>query len=117
MRPSSRKQAIYWLSILFAVAPFAFATIRLLQTRSDLRLFGMAIASFLGTSGVMAIAKGPARQPLVLFAVTFITATLCAGAIGFLLGATAGPGLWAVAGVLGLCWATYATLHAVSLRG
>ena len=66
MRPSPREQAIYLLSILFGVTPFEFAMICVLQTHSDLRAFGMAIASFLGASGVMAIAKAGVRKPDLL---------------------------------------------------
>ena len=117
MRPSPQKPAIYVLSVLFAVAPFAFASIRLLETRSDLRLLWMAIASLLGTSAVLTIAKKSAQKPAVLFAVTFVIATLCAGATAFMLGATVAPGVWILASVFGLCWAAYSALRSVSLRG
>jgi hypothetical protein len=103
---------MYALSILFAVAPFAFGLFRFLETRSDVRMLWMAFASFLGALLVRAIAKRRGRKPNVVLtfsAVTLVVATLLAAATAYLLGATAPAGVWLVAFVLAFCWvASYA---------
>ena len=96
------------LSIVFAVAPFAFGLFRFLATRSDLRMMWMAFASFLGALLVRAIAKRRGREPNTVWtfsAITLLIATLLAAATAYSLGATAAAGVWPVAFVLALCWA------------
>lgn len=117
MKRSPREQRIYLLSILFAAAPFAFALIRAFQTGYDLRPLWMALASFLGASVVMTIGKARSRKPTVVLAFSIVTlaiAALLAGSTAFLLGATASPGVWAVAVVFGLCWAASHVLGTLS---
>jgi hypothetical protein len=88
------------IAIAFAVLPIAFGIFRALQTRNhDLRMLWMAIAATAGAMIVRAIVKKHAAI------VTFIVATLLAGATAHALGATAWFGVWAVAIVLGGCWA------------
>jgi hypothetical protein len=117
MARSPREQRLYLLSLVFAAAPFAFGLIRFLQTGSDVRMLWMAVTSFVGASVVMAIgrARGRERSGIVVFSlVTLIVATLCAGLTAIRFGATRGPGAWAVAFVLGLCWAMRYALAALS---
>jgi hypothetical protein len=94
------------LSIVFAVAPFAAALLRAVQTGRDLRLLWMALAAFVAAAAVTAVAKSRGVTPAVAASVgAFVVATLAAGAAAMLLGATAAPGIWAVAGVFGFCFA------------
>lgn len=117
MRRSPREQLIYFLSILFAVAPFVAGLFRAFSTGTDLRLLWMAFASVLGAAAAMAVAKARGGQPKsvrTLSAVVLVFATLAAALVGFLLGATAGPGVWMVAVVLGLFLAASCALYALS---
>src|SRR6266853_775560 len=50
------------LSFLFAAAPFALALVRAVQTGHDMRLLWMALASFVGATVVMAVAKAGGRK-------------------------------------------------------
>lgn len=117
MKRSPREQIIYLLSILFAIAPFVAGIFRAISTGKDLRLLWMAFAAALGTTAVIAVmnARG-GRSNSVLTRSIFVlaVATLAAGAVGFLLGATAGPGVWMVAVVLGLFLAASCALYALS---
>ena len=106
MRLSLRERATYFLSILFAAAPFVAALIRAVSTRHDLRLLWMAIAASLGAALVMAFGKARQGTRALLLrraAVSLVIATLLAAATAYLLGATAAAGVWPVAFVLGFC--------------
>lgn len=119
MRRTPREQLIYVVSILFAATPFAFALIRYFSTGSDIRYFWLAIASFLGATGVMAVGKARGRAwkgVFALSAVALVIATLLAGSVALLLGSTSGLGLWIVAFSFGLCSAAGAALHTLSRR-
>jgi hypothetical protein len=108
---------MYVLSILFAIAPFAFGMIRAFQTGNDFRLLWIAFASSLGALVIRVIAKTRSRQAnrvLAFSALTFVTAALFAGLTGYLLGATAVAGVWGVAFVLAFCWAASYTLLVLS---
>ena len=120
MKWSPRERRLYVLSILFATAPFAFGLIRLVETGSDLRILWMSLASFFGTFLLTAIAKMRTRVPgaVLGFSVAVLaTATLLAAATAYLLGATSAVGVWAVAFVLGLCWASASALYTGSRPG
>jgi hypothetical protein len=114
MRRSPRERLLYALSLACAAVPFVFALIRTLQTGSDRRFLWMALAAFLGGSGVMAIALGRRRTsaPGLLAAVAaFAAAVVLAGSTAFALGATSAPAVWVVAVAFALCWAAYYTLN------
>ena len=120
MQRSPREQVIHILSILFAIAPFAFGLIRVFQTGHDFRLLWMAFASFLGALMARIIAGTRSQQSngvFVLSVLTFIIAAVLAGLTAYLLGATAPAGVWGVAFVLGFCWAAYCALNTLSLPG
>ena len=117
MRRSSREQLLYFLSILFAVAPFVAGFVRARSTGTDLRLLWMALASALGATAVIAVTRARGAQSksvLALSAAVLVVATVAAGFVGFLLGATAGPGVWMVAVVLGVFLAASCALYALS---
>ena len=108
MTRSIREQGINLLSLLFAAAPFGVAFVRAVQTGHDMRLLWMALASLVGATATMAVAKRGSRRPSALLAssaAAFLIATLLAGTAALLLGASAAPGIWAVASVFGLCGA------------
>lgn len=117
VKRSPRALGMYVLSILFAIAPFAFGMIRAFQTSHDFRLLWIAFASFLGALVVRVIAKTRSPQlnsVLALSALTFVIAVLLAGLTAYLLGATAAAGVWGVAFVLAFCWAASYALLALS---
>jgi hypothetical protein len=91
------------LGVLLAAVPFAFASIRLLTTGSDMRYLWMAIVSAFCAAAVLVrtsslTVPGPART-----GVATIAATACTAAAAIMLGATAGPGIVIVAVAFGLC--------------
>jgi hypothetical protein len=107
---------IFFLSILFAAAPFVFGLVRRLETGYDSRLLGMALASLVGASGIMVIGKGHGkRRILARSAATFVSAMLFTGMAGLLLGATSAAGVWGIGFVFGACWAASYALNALSL--
>lgn len=117
MRRSPREQLIYFLSVLFAIAPFVAGLFRAFSTRTDFRLLWMAFAAAVGATAAVALMRAGARQSksvLALAAVVLVAATIAAGLVGFLLGATAGPGVWMVAVVLALFLAASCALYAHS---
>ena len=117
MRRPSRQRTLHLLSALFAAAPFTFALIRAFGSRYDLRMLWMAFASLLGAVAVVALGGARRRGPrgiVALSALALMVATLLAGATAYRLGATAAPGIWLVAFVLGFCWAASYALRALA---
>jgi hypothetical protein len=101
-----RAQGINLLSLIFAAAPFGVALVRAVQTGHDMRLLWMATASFVGATATMTVAKRGRRTRIARLASSagsFLIATLLAGMAARLLGASAAPGIWAVASVFGFC--------------
>jgi MFS family permease len=116
MRRSPRERLIYFLSILFAATPFAFALIRAFSTGYDLRFLWMALASFVGAAAVVAAGKASDRRPksVLASALILITATLLAGLAAFLLGAKSVVAAGLVAFAFGFCWAVSHALYKLS---
>ncbi len=117
MKRSPREQVIYVLAIFFAAGPFVAGLFRAISTGTDLRLLWMAFASALGATAAIAIVRargGQSKSAVTLFAAVLVVATLAAGVVGFLLGATAGPGVWMVAFVLGVFLAASCALYSRS---
>ena len=102
---------------LFGAAPLGFGLFRAVSAGHDLRMVWMALASSLFAGGVLAGAIGRRRSRHTVFVqsvVILVVATLLAGFTGFFLGARVGPGVWAVATVLGCCLAAASALLAFS---
>ena len=115
MTGSARQKGFAVLAVAFALAPFAFGSIRAIQTGSDYRMLWMAVASAIGALALGAFAarrRGSLALGFVIL--TLILSTMLAGVTGYMLGATAGPGVWMVAFVLGLCSAISLTLFSLS---
>jgi len=105
------------LAVLLALAPFGAALIRFTQTRTDVRYFWVALASFLGALIVLLIGKaGTQRKDVVLrlSAVAFLVSTLLAVLAARLLGANAAFGIWAVAIVYALFTTAGQALYSLS---
>lgn len=117
MKRSPREQILYFLSILFAAGPFVAGLFRAISTGTDYRLLWMAFASALGATAMMAVVRARGGRPnstFALFATVLIVAALAAALVGLLLGATAGPGVWMVAFVLGFFLAASCALYSLS---
>ena len=117
MKRSHRQQRFYFLSILFAMAPIAFALIRAFRGHYDLRMLWMALASFVGATVVMTLGRVRRRGTrgiAALAIVALIVAMLAAGSIAMRLGATAAAGIWPVSFVLSVCWVVSYVLDTLS---
>lgn len=107
-------------AVLFGAAPLCFGLFRAWQTGYDFRMVWMAMAASLFAAGVLASSIGRRRSRRAVrrqSAVIFVVATLLAGGTGFVFGATAGPGVWMVAVVLGFCLAAASVLVAFARPG
>lgn len=105
------------LSFLFGAIPFAFAIVRALQTGSDLRYGWVALGSFAGAAAVMAIGKARQRTPagvLALAIVALIVATMLAGVVAFVVGASSLVAVGVVAAGFGGCHAASLALASLS---
>lgn len=115
MKRATSRAVFLALSIAFAIAPFAFGLFRAVQTGRDYRMIWMAVASAIGAAVVFALGKrGKRGLALGVVFLALIAATAAAGLTGYMLGATAGPGVWMVAFVLGFCWAMSLTFFSFS---
>jgi hypothetical protein len=111
MTTTSSQRSLRIISIVFAAVPFAFALMRAVSTRTDFRYLWLALASFLGATAVVMIARRRAGsiEGIALWAVAMLVATLLAGCAAILQGAKSGPGVWIVALGFGFCSAVGAT--------
>ena len=104
-------------AIVLGAAPLGSGLFRALRTGSDLRLLWMALAASIFAAGVLATEFGrrQTRRAIVNQALVIlcVSSALAVGT-GLLLGATAGPGVWMVAVVLGICLAVSSVLVARS---
>ena len=117
MTRSHREQRFHILSILFAMAPIAFALIRAFRSHYDLRMLWMALAAFVGATLVMTLGgvrRRGTRGIVVLGIGALIVAMLAAGWIAMRLGATAAAGIWPVSFVLSVCWVASFVLDTLS---
>ena len=112
------KRAAFFLSILFAIAPFMFGVVRRLGSHHDLIVLWMALTSAVVAALVYAASR--TRPGSNRNGVAFLTLVLCtvAGALAaFRAGATGAPGVWAVASVIGICWALSFWLRSFARTG
>jgi hypothetical protein len=94
-----------FLFLFFGVAPFGFGAARA-TSAGDLRMLGMAVGALLGALAARLIERRR-REPLGRWqsaVLATLLATLPAGALGHLYGATALAGIWGVAAALGGCY-------------
>jgi len=105
MRPTTPVWRIYVAAVVLAAVPFVFGLMRALGSRRDVRMLWMAVAALLGAGFATAIGRPRNRRPTFVLArsvAALAIATLLAALAAVQLGATAAPGIWAVAVVLGL---------------
>ncbi|HXI98212.1 MAG TPA: hypothetical protein VNG73_04660 [Gemmatimonadaceae bacterium] len=105
------------LAVALALAPFVAALIRFTQTRTDVRYFWVALASFLGALIVMLIGRARTQTRKVvlrLSVVAFLVSTLLAVLAARLLGASAMFGIVAVAVVFALFTTAGQALYSLS---
>lgn len=103
-----KRRAALWLSLGFGAAPFAFGVVRRLNSHHDLLVLWMALASGVMAILIYALAKANPVASMNRTAYAFLTLVLCtvAGAMAaFRAGASGAGGVWAVAAVIGICWA------------
>lgn len=103
MRRSSTQRLSLVAAALFGVAPVCFGLFRAWRTGDDYRMLWMAVVASVFAAGVVAAAIGRrrTRHAVVIQSIAILViATLLAGCLAYLLGATAAPGIWLVAFVL-----------------
>lgn len=113
MKRTAMQRVILLATVLLAAAPLGLGLFRAWQTGTDYRMLWMAVASTIFVAGVLGAAVGRRRTRHATFVqagVIFLVSTLVAGGMGFLLGATAGPGVWMVAAVLSVLLAAASVL-------
>lgn len=112
-----RRGTTLFLSALFAIAPFVFGIVRLLGPHADMVVLWMALASGVTTALVYAASKTrPEINKTGVALLALVLATSAGALASFRAGATGAPGVWAVATVIGICWALSLWLRAAALR-
>jgi hypothetical protein len=107
-----RRRLFEALAIASAAVPFAFASIRAVQTGRDVRYFVVALAGLIGVVGAIGLSGARGRPMAAAVAAgAFVVATLFASVAAVLIGTKLGPGLLVVAASFGLCFAASALLH------
>jgi len=108
-----KRRLLRVMSIAAAALPFAFASIRAVQTGSDFRYFWLAFAGLFGAAVTVGLGRGTnsGRSTLALAAAAFAVATLLSTLTAMLIGTRLGPGLLVVAGSFSWCFAAGALLH------
>lgn len=103
-----QRSPVQWLSFsaawLFGLAPLGVGLLRAVRTDGDRTMLWMALLATVFAAGVLSGAVGRRRtRSAMVFQSTmiFAVATLLAAVLGYALGATALPGLLAVAVALG----------------
>ncbi len=111
--PSRMKYLI--AAVLFAVAPLCYGLLRELGPRHISDGLWMALVASAFAAGVLASSIGRRRSRRAVFTqslVILVICTLVAGPTGFISGATAAAGVWAVSFVMALCLAASSVLIA-----
>ncbi len=113
MNQSPRRGIYLAAAVLLGVAPVVYGLLRLLSFRHDYRGLWMALAASVFATGVLAASIGRRRSrhaALTQSLIILVISTLVAGVAGFISGATAAAGIWAVAFVMGACVAASSLL-------
>ena len=116
MVTSIKNRSLRALAVAIAAVPFAFALIRAITTRHDVRYFWVALGSLVGGVSVMWLARTAGRSVrflVALAAASFAGGTLLAMTAALLLGTRLGPGMLVVATSFALCTAAGCLLHAL----
>jgi len=107
MNRSALQKTYLVVAVLFGIAPLAYGLMRLVSRGVHDGLW-MALAASVFAAGVLASSIGRRRSrraALIQSFVILVVSTVVAVPTAYIAGATAGPGIWAVAIVMGLCLA------------
>jgi len=91
------------LGVLIAAVPFAFASVRLFTTGSDLRYLWMATASAICAAATLLQTGSAQRARFLRTGGAALAAALGAAIVAIAVGATSGIGIAIVAIAFGLC--------------
>src|SRR6478672_4836942 len=119
MLNSIKNKSLSALSVAFAALPFAFALIRAITTRHDVRYFWVALGSLIGGVSGMLLTRATGRDVRFLAAkaaMSFAGSMLLAMAVALLLGTRLGLGMLVVASSFALCTAAGCLLYALARR-
>lgn len=108
MQRSPRWMMYLIVAVLFGAAPLCYGLLRELGPRHNSDGLWMALVASVFAAGVLAASIGRRRSRRAVFTQSLgilVICTLVAGPTGFIAGATAGPGVWAVSFVMALCLA------------
>jgi hypothetical protein len=107
------KRLLRALSVVAAGVPFAFASIRAVQTGRDIRYFWVALAGLIGAAAVVRIGRAKRSGGAVLAptAAAFVSALVFSTLAAMMIGTRLGPGLVVVAAAFAACFAAGVWLH------
>jgi hypothetical protein len=99
------------LSLAAAAMPFAFASIRALQTGWDFRYFLIAFAGLIGAAASVAIGRAYAWTTVTTALAAFVIASVLSVLAAMAIGTRFGLGLLVVADSFGACFAAAVFFH------
>ena len=104
------RMTVHALSFAAAGMPFAFASIRAIQTGWDFRYFLIAVAGLLGAAATVAIGRAYTGTFAMVMA-AFVSAALLSVLAAMAIGTRLGPGLLIVAAAFAVCFAAAVLFH------
>jgi hypothetical protein len=105
-------RTVHALSFAAGAVPFAFASIRAIQTGWDFRYFLIAVAGLLGAAATVAIGRASTGWgTFAMVMAAFVAAALLSVLAAMTIGTRLGPGLLIVAAAFAACFAAAAFFH------
>ena len=105
------RMTAHTLSFAAAGMPFAFASIRAIQTGRDFRYFLIAIAGLLGAAAAVAIGRAYTTGTFAMAMAAFVAAAFLSVLAAMAIGTRLGPGLLIVATAFAACFAAAVFFH------
>ena len=104
---------VHTLSFAAGGVPFAFASIRAIQTGWDFRYFLIAVAGLVGAAATVAIGRAYATgwSTFAMAMAAFVAAALLSVLAAMTIGTRLGPGLLIVAAAFAVCFAAAVFFH------
>jgi hypothetical protein len=108
-----KRLTVHTLSLAAAGVPFAFASIRAIQTGRDFRYFLIAVAGLLGAAATVAIRRAftIGWGTFAMVTAAFLAAALLSVLAAMTIGTRLGPGLLIVAAAFAVCFAAAVFFH------
>jgi hypothetical protein len=107
-----KRMTVHALSFAAAGMPFAFASIRAIQTGWDFRYFLIAVAGLLGAAATVAIGRyATGRGTFAITMAAFVAAALLSVLAAMAIGTRLGLGLVVVAAAFAVCFAAAVFFH------